>query len=287
MISCVRESLIAVFFGALIAPVWIGHYRLNISQLVVFLLLWLTLRWLICAVNGKYALYLNGWLSLFRRIPLYFVTGLTWWVSFNSFQAGQWVSVLIICSLNIGLSIFFLSGRFFTLATFEQDLAVDMKEKQKYTALIFSMSMDIEKLPKIKPPRKKPLLYGKSNRLFKERTPKKGFLELFIKAVTRNTEYIRKYIQLIGVTGAAIVILPPLWLKLSIAFAGFFFLLFWLGNVWDKVVGVHPFSQRYRREEGYFQAKKSVMYILSIPFIIVCAFDIWLVFLLKNFFPFL
>ncbi|MFK4997385.1 hypothetical protein ACI2OX_07030 [Bacillus sp. N9] len=122
--------------------------------------------------------------------------------------------------------------------------------------LIFGMSMDMEKLPRPSTPRKTPRLYAKSNRIFTKRTAENGFIELFIKATTRSVEYIIGFLHISGWTTVAIIALPPIWLKISIACFGYIFLRAWIGSVWNKVIGGHLFTKRYAEMDAYFEAKK-------------------------------
>ncbi|WP_186306616.1 ABC transporter permease [Siminovitchia fortis] len=286
IVSYLAEILSAALLAVLISPLWMIHYGLSMRHLILFFGLWVSLKWLIMAVNGKLNVHVKGWRSLARSIPVVIGAGIIWRVSYNTLQSGSLLPVFIIIIFNAAASMLLLKKRFTSIHTFEQDLSIDEKDKNKYTEMIFAMSMDVEKLPKPKPVRKTPRLYSKSNRIFKNRTPKNGFLELFIKAATRDTEYIRGYLQILGVTAAAIVFAPPIWLKITIAAAGFFFLIVWIGSVWHKLIGSHPFTKKYSGEEGYIKGKNLVTTVLSIPFVIMCLCNVWILQWIRSLFPF-
>ena len=276
----------AAFIGMLIAPFWLNYYELGIGQLVLFCSLWVSLKWLIMAVKGKLNVHLRGLRSLFRSIPLFVGAIIVWEVCYRAFQSERFILSIILIILNVLISSLLTRRRFTSIGTFEQDLAIDDLEKNKYMNLIFAFSMDIEKLPKPPPLRKSPRLYSKSNRLFKNRIQRNGFLELFIKVSTRNVEYILGYIKIFGVTSAAVITLPTIWLKITLICIGFLFLLSWNGFVWNKVIGSHPFTKKYAEEDGHFIAKKIVTIVLAIPFIIIIGFSIILNLWIRAIFPF-
>ncbi|MBS4200060.1 ABC transporter permease [Bacillus sp. FJAT-49732] len=263
-----------------IAPLWFIHFDLQVGQLILFAALWVSLKWFIMAVKGKLDVELRGWRSLLRGIPLFIGAAIIWTWCYKAFINDNILMIATLIFINTIVSIWLVRSRFTSVHTFEKDLAIDELEKNKYMEIIFGLSMDMEKMPKPVPVRNSPRLYSKSNRIFKNRTPKNGFIELFIKATTRNIEYIIGYFQIMGVTSAAMVILPPIWLKVTMASLGTIFLLIWLGSVWHKVIGSHSFTKKYASEEGYFEGKKMVTTVLAIPFIIIicCSFiiNIWI-----------
>ncbi|MBO0992434.1 ABC transporter permease [Bacillus sp. SD088] len=262
------QCLSAVGLGIAIAPFWYQHFHLHTNDFFLFAGLWVSLKWLIMSIKGKLNVQVRGWRSLFRGIPLVMGALIIWELGFWLFTNQNIVWLFLLILLNTGSSFFFVRRRFSSVHNFEQDLAIDELEKNKYTETIFQLSMDIEK-PRFSSNRAKPRLYAQSNRLFKRRNQKTGYLELFIKAFTRDSQYILQYFQIISVTGAAIVLLPPLWLKITVMIAGVLFLITWIGNAWRRTVEEHPFARKYPQEVGYFQAKKLVASVLLIPFIII------------------
>lgn len=281
--SYLSEILLAALLGAAILPIWFNHYGKGYKELALFLGLWVSLKWLIMAVHGMLNVHLKGWRGLLRSIPVVAGAAALWWAGFVAFQSGSHFLFLIM-ALNSFVSMLLLKKRFTSIHTFEQDLSIDEKDKSKYVEMIFGLSMDMEKLPKPRPVRKSPRLYSKSNRIFKMRTQRNGFLELFIKVATRDTEYIRGYLQVLGVTAAAIVFVPPLWIKITVAAAGFLFLIVWIGSVWHKVIGSHPFTRKYSGKEGYLKGKKLITMVLAIPFFIICGFNIWFIQFIRSLF---
>ncbi|MBS4195082.1 ABC transporter permease [Lederbergia citri] len=280
------QLLLAVTICSLIAPLWFIQFGLHMGQLVVLAAMWVSMKWLIMGVKGRLNVELRGWRSLLRGIPLFIGAAIIWMWCYKAFINENFVLILALILINTIVSAWFIRRRFNSVHTFEQDLAIEELEKNKYIEIIFGLSMDMEKMPKPVPVRKSPRLYSKSNRIFKNRTPKNGFIELFIKATTRNTEYIIGYFQIMGVTSAATVMLPPLWLKITMAIIGTVFLLTWLGSVWYKVVGSHSFTKKYASEEAYFEGKKVVKTILVLPFLFIISCSLFLNIWIRNHFFF-
>lgn len=276
----------AVLIGLLMAPFWLGYLELELGKLILFVALWLSMKWVILGVKGKLNVNLRGWRSLLRGIPIFIGAIINWIISYYALNGGYVVPAIFIMIIQTLSSYFLVNKRFTSVKTFEQDLAIDELEKDKYIGLIFGLSMDIEKLPKPATPRKSPLLYSKSNRLFRKRTKRNGFLELFIKVATRNVEYILRYLQILGVTSAAVSTLPPIWLKIAIAIFGYLFLLSWTDSVWQKIIGSHPFTTKYAREDSYFKGRKAVKLLLTIPYAIMIVFSIIMMSLVRSIFPF-
>ncbi|MCJ8009543.1 ABC transporter permease [Lederbergia wuyishanensis] len=278
--SYIFQWLSAVTICILIAPLWFKYFDLRLGQLILFAGLWVSLKWMIMAVKGKLDVELRGWRSLLRGVPLFFGAAIIWIWCYKAFINDNILIIFIIIIINSVVSYILVQSRFRSVHTFDKDLAIDELERSKYLEVIFGISMDMEKMPKPVPVRRNPRLYSKSNRIFRNRTPKNGFIELFIKATTRNIEYIIGYFQIMGVTSAAMVILPPLWLKITMAVLGTIFLLIWLGSVWHKVIGSHSFTKKFATQEAYYEGKKVVSTILLIPFIILvgCSFmlNIWI-----------
>ncbi|WP_339162086.1 ABC transporter permease [Siminovitchia sp. FSL W7-1587] len=270
LFSYTFEILTAGLLALLIAPFWFQHYGFTGLQLLSFCISWITLKWLVMAVSGRLDVQLRGLISILRNIPLVIGAGAIWYVSFLAFEHGSILLIILISLLNTVGSIVLNYPRFTSIHTFEQDLAIDEREKRKHTEFVLGMSSDIEKLPKLGTVRKNPRLYSKSNRLFKKRTEMVGYLELFIKVTTRNTEYFWGYVRIIGVTVAALIMLPPLWMKIGITACGLFTVVAWSGSIWHKIVGSHPFTKLYSGKDGYFKGKNTVTAVLAVPFTVIC-----------------
>lgn len=262
------QVIYALFFGFLIAPFWLNEYQLGLEQLALYLGLFLSSKWLVMGIRGKLNVHLHGWRSVLRSVPVIVGVAIIWIVFYYFFQTNQVFLMVGLLLFNTLCSIFLIKSRFNMVETFEQDLAIDELEKSKYVNMIFGISMEVEKPKKPSSPRNKPILYPTSNRLFRTRSPKNGFLELFIKVTTRNTEYLLRYLQMIGITLFALILIPVFWYKLIIIIFGFFFVRLWISYTWDSVVGEHVFTMKYAEKDAYVAGKKIVTMILTLLFFI-------------------
>lgn len=267
--SSVFQFLPAIGIAFLSAPFWFEFYHMSLEQLITLIGLFVSFKWLIMAIRGRLNVHLRGWRSIIQSTPIFIGAIFIWELCYKIFQAEHYVWMLAMILVFSSSAYLLTKRRFKSNQVFDQDLAIDEMEKNKYIGFIFSFSIDMEKLPQIKPVRERPRLYSKSNRLFRKRTAKNGFLELFIKVTTRSSQYLFDYLKIVGITSAAIITLPPIWLKISIALCGAVFLLSWIGTVWNRVVGSHPFTKKYAQEEDFFRAKNIVSTLLVIPFVLL------------------
>lgn len=267
--SYLFECLSAAGLCLAIAPFWFRHFDLNIIQLLLFACLWVSLKWLIMGIKGKVDVMIRGWRSFLRGIPIFLGALLIWQFSYRFFIDQAYLLCVALIFFNSFISIALVRPRFTSVYNFERDLAIDQLEKSKWTETIFRISMDIEKIPISYSNRKSPRLYSRSNQIFKKRTPKNGFLELFIKVITRDKQYMLSYFQIIGWTSAAAFFLPPIWLKVAVVGSGCIFLLSWIGNVWHKVIASPPFTRKYASEDAFFVGKRSVTAVAVIPFLLI------------------
>ncbi|RFU68717.1 hypothetical protein D0469_11305 [Peribacillus saganii] len=197
--------------------------------------------------------------------------------SFTMFSAAANLSVLILWepswlifieALIVGAaSVFLYYPRTTKLGYIDDEVALERKQRVKYINLIFTMSNDIENSKIIT--RKKPLLYRNSKRMFKKRTPINGYKELFFKLFIRDFGTLASYYQIVAVTVAAIVILPPLLLKLPVAIGLLIVLYLWLLNIWDKLTLANPLTRKYQYDEAFLKARNQAAGVLMLPAVLV------------------
>lgn len=267
--SYLTQIVHTVFLGVLIGPFWFNFYQFDIGQFILLTVFFLSSKWLIMSVKGKLNIHLGGWKSLLKSIPIFAVIAMVWMLYYNAFQVNQMHIMLGIIIFNILSSVFLIKKRANSIETFSQDLAIEEFEINKYVDLIFRISIDIEKQIKPLSQRKSPILYSNSNRLFKKRSPRNGYLELFIKIITRQTEYVFRYIQIIGITSLAIALIPLYIYKIMIFLFSLLFIQTWLRSVWTEVIGSHPFTKKYVKEVAYSKGKRIVTFLFSLIFLVL------------------
>ena len=124
---------------------------------------------------------------------------------------------------------------------FFHEVNEENKERSRYARMILGVAPNVEKMP-IRLG-KRPLFLRNSRRLFREISPEKGLLELVIKGFLRHSVYLGSYLQIIGVTLFAILLLP-LWMKWVIFFLFVVFLNYnsWLKGLYEKLLDQYFFT---------------------------------------------
>jgi ABC-2 type transport system permease protein len=121
---------------------------------------------------------------------------------------------------------------------FMRELEIEQEERNKYIQWIYQISSEIEKESVLY--RKKPLLlFRNSARIFQERNEETGLLELLLKSFLRNRQYVMSYYRMLAISCVAILLFP-LWVKLGLFIAYFFFIDFWISHIVKKSFD-HPF----------------------------------------------
>jgi ABC-2 type transport system permease protein len=279
--SLLFQTVCTVAMIVFLLPFLMNRYLLEWSQIIALLIFFITLKWTIMTVSYHLK-------RIEKKLKKYVL-------SFLLFVLFSWFSQLIYSLWDLGAvlpvyitSAILLAG---TLARIYQllnrasamdfEVKLEQEEKTKYIQWIFMMAPEIEK-PAFSL-RTKPLLFRKSKRIFKKRTPVTGLIELFLKVFIRNPSYIFSYFQIISISAAGIILIPPLWIK-AIVLGIFLFLAYsWLSITWDKTIMSHPFTKKYSEKEFYYFARKRTVWALFILaiMILVAVLACWLIVLSK------
>jgi ABC-2 type transport system permease protein len=279
--SLLFQTVCTVAMIVFLLPFLMNRYLLEWSQIIALLNFFITLKWTIMTVSYH--------LKRIEKKLKKYVLGFLLFVLFS------WFSQLIYSLWNLGAvlpvyitSAILLAGtlaRIYKLlnrvSAMDFEVKLEQEEKTKYIQWIFMMAPEIEK-PAFSV-RTKPLLFRKSKRIFKKRTPVTGLIELFLKIFIRNPPYIFSYFQIISISAAGIILIPPLWIK-AIVLGIFLFLAYsWLSITWDKTIMSHPFTKKYSEKEFYYFARKRTVWALFILAIMILGMVLacWLIVLSK------
>ncbi|WP_077212723.1 ABC transporter permease [Bacillus dakarensis] len=268
--SLLFQALTVLGSSLILLPFFLKQYQLGYHEIAGIIIYFTSLKAMLMLVKYHIRKAETQLIKVVKSVLVFI--GLSWFsqLIFWMIQNGSLLPVYI-CSIIILFISVFLSLRSFKKIS-SLDIEIDMEKERKNSIiqLIFMAAPEIEKPVVSK--RKKPFLFRNSKRIFKNRTPINGFIEAFIKIFIRNSSYISGYFVLINVTTAAIVIVPPIWIKVVI-FLGFLIMMYiWISSVWDQVYSSHPFMKKYRGNNFYFSAKQRVvssMYILAITLLLV------------------
>lgn len=268
ILSIVKSMFGTMFIFILFLPVFINVYHLSV---IVILCLYIT----VCCFH-----LVVMTLKKIVRKALY--KGLSYFIIFISF-------ILILSNISymiygIGsiIAIFLLIYFHMTRLTqtnhfFLKELEIEDIERLKYVRFIMHFSMEVEKVPNRLI--KTPLIFRKSKRIFKERNRENGLLEFLLKSFLRNRNYILAYYQIIMVTLFAMILVPFI-LKWIIYISSFFFIKYWLRNIYIKMLESPFFTiitiDEELRNVVWMRFRKWTLFppviLFSVPIVIVTIF---------------
>ncbi|MBS4191689.1 ABC transporter permease [Bacillus sp. FJAT-49705] len=280
-------SLLVQFFSTgvsilILLPFLRNHYLLDWQKIITLFFYFFSLKTTILLVK----FYLRRIEIKFKKIAagilLFIVFSLFSQLIYLLWEKDLFIFIYICGAILMAASVFQSLKALKKISSIDHEIAMGLEDKMKHINIIFSLSYDIEKPAVSK--RTKPLLFRRSKRIFKKRTKVNGHTELFIKIFIRNYSYIFGFIQIISVTTAAMIIIPPLWIKATI-FIGFLIMMhFWLSLIWDKITASNPISNKYREMPSYFSARKRAVTTLFIAAILILSLFITGWFLLLSYF---
>lgn len=264
--SLLKTIFKMTFFIAIILPFLLHNDHLSIIEIISILVFYTSFSFFSMSLNSISFTKLEGWLKKILEVLFVIALIICNQVLFVHISIMP-IASFIVSFLFIVWSVISYYPKLSSIVYFQDEFTQENKEHLRLINLIFTLSKDVEKPKIIK--RKKPLLYRKSGRIFKKRTPQKGFMELFIKIILRNFEYLFGYFQLTGATIIAIIVVPPVFLKVFILIGFTFFLFSWLNNLWNRVILSHPISKQYEKRTDFKKARQKTGFYLSIPALIV------------------
>ncbi|MFD2445421.1 ABC transporter permease [Bacillus sp. CGMCC 1.16607] len=262
-----------ILFVIVALPFLFHRFSYDTLEIVGFSLFYIGLTFLIICIKTVFISRFTGWIEKFI-LWLIVITLFLCNMFFFSPLVFQPVYSFALAILFIGISLALTLPKVSTTRNFQEEVRKENEERLRYLNIIFRASPEIEKTKTSN--RKKPLLFRQSKRVFKKRTAQNGFIELFLKMIGRNFAYLKGYFQMIGTTGVAIVVLPPVLFKIIILIGFSLFILYWISNLWDKLILAHPNSKQYVSHESYYQARLKANLFFSIP-AICCVSIIFLV----------
>ncbi|MEH7389065.1 ABC transporter permease [Bacillus sp. JJ1474] len=272
ILSQVIQIAVSIF---VFLPFLRKHYFLDWQQIISLFIFFIVLNTMILFLKFLMRKIETRLKRIAAGILLFILLSWSSQLIFLLWEKGLLFPIYLCSALLMIISIFQSLRSIQKVSSIDQDISLGNEAKMKNIDLIFKLSHDIEK-PVIVSKRTKPLLFRRSKRIFKNRKEINGYIELFIKIFIRNYSYIGGYLQIISVTTAAIVIIPPLWIK-ALIFIGFLIMMYsWLSLVWDRVTTSNPISKKYSESTYYFAARKRtvtaffVLAILLIGIFITC-----------------
>lgn len=264
--SILYQGILTAIVLVILLPFMLLHYQLTWFHVVSFFIYVLGLKYFLMFLSLQLKRIDIKLIRIFTSILLFVVVNI---LSF--YVSALWEQYLFLILLGVilgGLGISLYYPMIKRTSMLEMELAQEREEKLKFINLIYTISFEIEK-PK-GASKRKPWLFRNSYLIFKNRTAKNAFIELFVKVFIRDGSHLTTYFQICSVTSAALIVVPPLWIK-AVIFGAFLFMMWsWLEGIWERIVLQHPFTKKYTEHDSYFAAKKIIiigLFVLSIIFI--------------------
>ena len=152
------------------------------------------------------------------------ITGSFVFIRIIPYSLNNYIVAIITMLVLIMFSLILTLIRINFLSHFLADVAREQKQRLKYVSFLLIISGINVKKPKKQ--RIRPLLFYKSNLIFKKRTPVNGIVEMCIKATLRNNKSVKEYLQLVFVCTLVVFSLPSIlkwliWLVLTFVWVNF------------------------------------------------------------------
>ncbi|MDZ5472578.1 ABC transporter permease [Bacillus sp. 31A1R] len=264
--TLIIQFLLIGFFTVMCIPFFIKNYGLTGEEIIYYFLLFFGLNVFLMYV--KICLR-NIQRNIFRKVIgifYFFTIGAISYIIYGLWLNKFFLFLLLIIIVTFTVAIFYYKKTLNRTSLFDTQLQTEKEEKLKYISAIYQLSYEIEKTSKVS--RSKPLFFRHSKTIFKDRNARNAYIELFIKIFIRNKSYWQTFLQMIFVTASALIIVPPIWIKVLL-FGGFIFMLYyWLSIVWERIIVSHPLFKKYKNDDSYFNAKrKTVNAVISIAVI--------------------
>jgi len=200
--ACLQHLGKMIAITALTSPLWSRVYDMSFIH-IVLIAIWFgaVASFQVIVLHMTKVRYI-GWRRWIRMIPLavamgMITIGVTSWIHGHIWTMLAGIVAAILLLLMVGRMRLEMKG------TFEGDVREDLRERLKFTALLLSRSVN-----KPKAPRTRTIIFRKQRKLLRHRTISNRTAETAFKAFFRNSSTMKLYLQLGGLSIAAVA-LPP------------------------------------------------------------------------------
>ncbi|WP_340031813.1 ABC transporter permease [Paenibacillus sp. FSL K6-1122] len=200
--SCLQHLGKMILITALTAPLWSRVYEMSNLQ-IALMAVWFG------AVASFQAITLHmtkvrhtGWRRWIQMIPLvigigYMTINATSWMQGQTWKISFGIVISMLLLITVGQMRLLMKG------TFEGDVREDLRSRLQLTALMLSRAVS-----KPKAPRTRSIIFRKPRKLLRNRSIANRTAEIAFKAFFRNSGTMKLYLQLGGLSIAAVA-LPP------------------------------------------------------------------------------
>lgn len=200
--ACMQQLGKMIAITALTAPLWFRVYDMSIIHIALISIWFGVVASFQVIVLHMTKVRYTGWRRWIRMIPLAIAMGIitigaTFWMHGQIWTLLAGIVAAILLLIMVGRMRLEMKG------TFEGDVREDLRERLKLTALILSRS-----ITKPKAPRTRTVIFRKPRKLLRHRSISNRTAETAFKAFFRNSSTMKLYLQLGGLSIAAVA-LPP------------------------------------------------------------------------------
>ncbi|MBU9711670.1 ABC transporter permease [Evansella tamaricis] len=256
--SLLRNATLLVCCALLLLPIWLIYGGASNTE-IVFALCYAFVFQLFSQL-GRQLLALR-----YRRWKLYLINILFVMVTFPLFQLFFFGNGVVQAILFLGFALAcysLMKKRFHLTATFFEDCLRENQERLKLVSIFIAASG--YKIAKKQ--RKRPLiLFSKSTKLFRKRTPMNLLAEIFIKQTIRNKTMLLGVLQITGV-GIIAILLTPVMLKWVLLAVCLFAVVQFIKWGW-RDMRTQPFFKLfpYKDQKNLVQGIRKAIFLLGLP----------------------
>lgn len=238
--------------------------RLPIYVLLLCFILFASIKVMAIALKWKMRDHHARWLAALYLIIIFNLAGTAVLAALKAETSLFTVAAIVETALFLLIAVLVFKNRIDALSSFSSDVLFNKKIRLRFVGLIFRFSEGVEKEGKGLSSLEKPIWFRKSKRVFKNRSPQNGVIELFIKVFMRRGQYLFTYLRLVGVTVLAILLVPPLWMKCGLLLGFIIILKLWLEVVYNKITGHSylAFAGRLNEVKGHAGRKSVNLFLM-------------------------
>lgn len=263
--SLLIQGLVIGILLFYLSPIFVRVYGMNVITIIELFLVIYLLKSIYMILANLIQVCIKGWRS---KVILFVLTPATvgvYWLWLNFLRKQYFVLFAISLVLLLGLMSWY---RLKKVDRFEAELAEDQRIKGKLTA--FLVAQAVGKPKKI---RTKPILFKKSNKLFKLRSPENRLAEIIIKSFIRG-EGFKTYLQMSALAFIATIMSPSPINILIALFILFLFISFIEANrrafTRRSLMEIIPMTDTMRNYT-YFSSRGVLQRLLVLPMFCITA----------------
>jgi ABC-2 type transport system permease protein len=262
--SLILQAVTTSLLVFLLLPLLVKTYLFSEAQIISMLIVTYLLKVSLGLARQLLVIHLYGPLLTIVRIML-FVGGFFLYeyqlVHFNEMPVYSWTSMACLFVLLVILSIWRLrqKGAFFA------DIARESDSRMRIVSILL---IRVVRRKRKRIVRRRPLLFSKSQRLFKGTVPSAGISDLLVKSFYRNGTQWTLTLQFVAIMGVALFFLPGV-LKIILWIVSACILAFWRRKFCKEELAA-PFLHLFDiHEKSKLQALQNVMPFMVMPALLV------------------